>query len=167
MHPATKDHWATALLALATALTAATAGQIHITHAHYRSWQHISPPDMTAVHDNWATTVDTAVLPLAIASATATLATLALKHSRLPWWTVTTTNTIQAAVLVTSFTMWAKWQHQLGNGGYVRNADNTLSAPYERIMDTHWLRITLLITLAAATLAMLIRATTTTREPRA
>ncbi|MCE7004087.1 hypothetical protein LWC34_14775 [Kibdelosporangium philippinense] len=57
-------------------------------------------------------------------------------------------------MFITSFTMWAKWQHQIGNGGYVRDANNTFSVPSERIMDTHWLRITLM-----TTLAMLIRAT--------
>ncbi|MCE7004086.1 hypothetical protein LWC34_14770 [Kibdelosporangium philippinense] len=80
-----KDRWATVLLAIATALTAANVGQILMTHAHYQSWQHMSPQDMTAVHDSWASTVDTVIMPLAIASAACTLATPFLRHSRLPW----------------------------------------------------------------------------------
>lgn len=155
-----KDRWATILLALATALAAANVGQILMTHAHYRSWQHITPHDMTAVHDNWAATVDAVIMPLAIASALCTLGLLVLRHSRLPWWTVATATAIHTAVFVTSFTMWAKWQHQIGNGGYVRDTDNTFSVPYERIMDTHWLRIALMTALALVTLGMLIRVTT-------
>ncbi|MFC0105091.1 hypothetical protein [Kibdelosporangium aridum] len=155
-----KDRWATIVLAIATALAAANVGQILLTHAHYQSWQHISPHDMTAVHDNWASVVDTVIMPLAIASAACTLTTLVLRHSRVPWWTVGTAAAIHAAVFITSFTMWAKWQHQIGNRGYVRDTDNTFSVPYERIMDTHWLRITLMTILALVTLAMLLRATT-------
>jgi hypothetical protein len=164
MDSRTRDHWALILLAVAAALAAANTGQIWMTHAHYQAWQHIGANEMTAVHDSWETAVDSVIMPLAIASAITTLGLIALKHSRIGWWAVGLAAALETAVFITSFTMWAKWQHQLGNGGYVRSTDGTLSPPYERIMDTHWLRIALMTAFALVILAMLIRATQPARQ---
>jgi hypothetical protein len=155
-----KDRWALVALIVAAVVAAANVGQILLTHAHYQSWQYIGAPEMTAVHDSWESVVDYVIMPLAIASALCTLGLFLLKHSRVPWWTVGVAAGLEAAVFITSFTMWARWQNELGNGGYVRLTDGTLSIPYEWIMDTHWLRIALMTAFALAVLAMLIRATT-------
>lgn len=153
-----KDRWSLVLLVVAAALAAANVGQIWMTHAHYLSWQHIGTDEMTAVHDSWESVVDTVIMPLSIASAVCTLGLLVFKHSRVPWWTVGAAIGLQAVVFVTSFTMWARWQAELGNGGYVRLTDGTFSAAYERIMETHWLRIALMTAVGLVLLAMLIRA---------
>lgn len=153
-----KDHWALILLAVAAVLAAANVGQILMTHAHYQSWQYIGTAEMDAVHKSWSGVVDAVIMPLTIAAAITTLGLFFLRHSRVPWWTIGLAAGLEAAVFITSFTMWARWQNQIGTSGYVRLTDGTLSAPYERIMDTHWLRIALMTAFGLVLVGMLIRA---------
>lgn len=153
-----RENLALAVLAVTVAIAAANVGQILLTHVNYQSWSQIGTAEMRAVHDNWSSAVDVIIMPLAIASVVCTLAVVLVRHPRVPWWSIGLGVVLQAATFATSFTMWARWQHEIGQSGYVRLPDGSLSEAYERIMDTHWLRIALMTAFGVLVLAMLIGA---------
>lgn len=155
---AARNRWASVVLIAALALACANAGQIVMTHVNYMSWARVGVAEMNAVHDSWETAVDVIIMPLSIASAAGTVAVALLRHPLVPRWSVGLGIGLQAATFVTSFTMWAQWQNRIGQSGLVRMPDGSLNPAYERIMDTHWLRIALMVAYTLLMVGMAIAA---------
>ncbi|CAM3528918.1 hypothetical protein KIPE111705_12720 [Kibdelosporangium persicum] len=162
---AARTRWSLVILIAALTLACANVGQILLTHANYMSWSRIGVAEMDAVHDSWESIVDIVIMPLSIASAASMVAVALLRHPRVPWWAVGAGIGLQVAVFVTSFTMWAEWQNQIGTSGLVRMPDGSLSEPYVRLMDTHWLRIAMMTVFALFLVGMAIAAVTRRSPP--
>lgn len=162
---ATRTRWSLVILIVAVALACANVGQILLTHVNYMSWARIGPAEMDAVHQSWSKAVDVIIMPLSITSAVSVVAVALLRHPRVPWWSIALAIGLQVATFVTSFTMWAVWQNQIGQSGLVRMPDGSLNPVYERIMDTHWLRIALMVAFALVLLGMAITAVTGRARP--
>jgi hypothetical protein len=154
----TRERWALVMLVVALAVASYNVGMILLVQVNYISWAYIGPAEMDAVHRSWEGAVNGIIFPLATAQVICLLGMIVLKHPRVPWWMLGAA----AAVLLTSFTltqfMWMNWQQQLSVTGYVQMPDGSLSPIYQQIMDTHWIRITLICVYGLIVLAMLLTA---------
>lgn len=140
------------LLVVALAVAACSVGAIFLTHAHYTMWAELTADQLAPIHTRWYHDVVAGFIhPTSGLSAVLAVALLVFRHPRVPWWLLGLGAAVLAAVFATSMLMWARWQDQIGE-------TDVLGRPYELIMDTHWLRITLVTAYAVVALSQVLAA---------
>jgi hypothetical protein len=152
------------VLVITLAVASCDIGMILLAHVNFTSWAYIGLKEMDAVHRNWEGAVHQIIFPLQFLTGTCTIGTIALRHPRVPWSMIGLSAAVQLSIFVTTALMWSRWQHRLGESGYVHMPDGSLNPLYERIMDTHWVRIVLICVYGATVLAMVVT-TVLRREP--
>ena len=149
-----RERWAQVTLLITLAVAACDVGISMLAQVTITSWLHVGSAEMQAVHRHWEGAVHQIIFPLSFLTTACVIATLVLRHPHVPRWLLWPSAAVQLAIIVSTELTWARWQHRLGDMGYVRAADGTLNPFYEHILATHWVRIALVFVYCFMVLAM-------------
>jgi hypothetical protein len=129
------------LLLATVALGWYDVGIIWLVHVSYRLWSLVGPAEFSAYHaafwSGWRG-VQPVVFPAAFLTTVGSVALLWIHPPATPAWALRTGVALQVAMWLLSALLWGRWHLQLGQ---VWRGDGTLNPTYERILQTHWLRV--------------------------